>query len=357
MATLLVISTQPFSGKTALCASLGGRFLSEGLKVGYVKPVTTNVHQVEDRVLDDDVVFMREILDLTQDWDILSPVALTSQEMQAVITGKGNPYQEQIKASLGAAEKGRDVVLLEGAGTLEVGSLAGISARSLAHMSGGKVLLVARYDGPATADQVLAAANLVGDKLIGVVINAVPADAQAFAKTALAPFLGSKGVPVIGVLREERSLMGPTVGDLARLLDGEFVRGADKSDSLVDGFLLGALSTDYMQDYYNRRPNVAVITSGDKTDIQLFSMTPNTRCLILTGGRRPVELVMAQAAEHGIPIILVNEDTLTVAEKVEGLFASTRFNQRRKLPIMTAVLNAGMDLAALYKGLDLKQKV
>ncbi|MDP2726356.1 MAG: DRTGG domain-containing protein, partial [Dehalococcoidia bacterium] len=268
-----------------------------------------------------------------------------------------NSSQERLKESLSAAEKGRDVLLLEGAGTSWVGSLVGLSAKSVAQISGAKVLLSARYEGPATADQVLDTAEAVSTSLLGVVINMVPAEAQEFVNKSLAPFLSSRGAPVVGILREERSLMGPTVEELAAYLNGEFLSGADKADNLVEGFLMGALSTDYMQDYYARRSNVAVITSGEKTDIQLFSMTPNTRCIILTGYRRPTELVMAQAAEHGIPLVMVKEDTLSVAERVEGLFAGTRFHQRRKLPIMKEILEAGFDFPALYKALGVTAKV
>ncbi|MDO8689575.1 MAG: AAA family ATPase [Dehalococcoidia bacterium] len=357
MATLFVISTQPLSGKTALCASIGGRLLSEGLKVGYVKALATQVRQIEDRALDEDAVFMKEILDLAHTWEVLSPVNLTDQEMQKVIEGSGNPHPERLKAALSVAEKGRDVLLVEGAGSTQLGSLLGLSVKSCLRMSGGSVLLVARYDGPSTADQVLGVVEALSCIPLGVVINATPDAAQDFARNTLAPFLVSRGLPVLGVLPEERALMGPTVGELAEFLDGEFVRGAEEADNLVEGFLLGALSTDYMQDYYNRRPNVAVITTCEKTDIQLFSMTSSTRCLILTGCRRPADLVMAQASEHGIPIIMVKEDTLTVAEKVEGMFAAVRFHQRRKLPIMAKMIEAGLDLSAIYRELGLKVKV
>lgn len=357
MATLFVISTQPLSGKTALCASLGGRLLSEGNKVGYVKALATDVRRIQDKNLDADAVFMQEVLDLPHAWEVISPVALTDQDMRAAVEGQGNPYPNRLKAALSEAAKGHDLLLIEGAGTPLEGSLLGLSARSVAQLSGASVLLIARYEGPVTADQILGAVEAVSAKPIGLVINAVPEDSLDFVRKTMAPFLSSKGLPVMGVLREERVLMGPTVGELAEYLDGDFLRGSEKADDLVEGFLLGALSTDYMQDYYTRRSNVAVITSADKTDIQLFAMTPNTSCMILTGYRRPTELVMAQAGERGIPIIMVREDTLTVAEKVEGLFANVRFHQRRKLPVMASVIESGMDLEALYEGLGLKTKV
>lgn len=357
METLFVISTQPLSGKTALCASLGSRFLSEGVRVGYMKPLTTQARQVDGKAVDEDVLFLRETLDLGQAWDVLSPVFLTDRELGAVLEGKGEPAQERLQSALLAAGEGLDVLLLEGAGRPEVGSLVGLSAKTVAQLSGAKVILVARYEGPGTADQVLGAAEGLSTSLLGAIINMVPQEALDSANKTLAPFLNSGGVPVLGLLPQEQSLMGLSVGELAGYLDGEFLQGGEERDHLVEGFLLGALSTDYMQDYYTRRSNLAVITSGEKTDIQLFSMTPNTKCIVLTGYRRPAELVMAQAAQHGIPLILVKEDTLTVAERVEGLFGHMRFHQRRKLPVMAGLLESGLDLPALHRALGLAVRV
>lgn len=331
--------------------------MSQGLKVGYLKPVVTQVRRLNDWSVDDDVLFLRDTLDLTQTWDVLSPVVLTNQQIQAVMEGKGDSLQERVKAAISVAEKGRDVLLLEGTGAPWVGNMAGLSARSVAGLSGARVLVAARYDGPATADQVLAIAEAFPSSLLGAVINVIPPDAMEFARKTMAPFLTSRGVPVLGLLPEERSLLGLTVGELAGRLDGEFLRGEDKKEDLVEGFLMGALSTDFMQDYYTRRPNLAVITSPEKTDIQLFSMNPNTRCIVLTGYRRPTDLVMAQASEHGIPLVMVKEDTLTVAEKVEGLFSGVRFAQRSKLPIVARLLEAGLDFGALHRGLGLAVKV
>ena len=202
MATLFVTSTQPLSGKTALCASLGSRLISEGLKVGYVKALTTQVKQVENWLLDDDVVFMREVLDLAQTWEALCPVALTDQEMRGVIEGRGNPHPERLKAALTVAGKGRDLLLVEGAGSPLTGSLVGLSAKQVAQLTGGSTLLVARYEGPATADKVLGAVEVLSSSPMGVVISAVPAEAQDFVRNTLAPFLASNGVPVLGVLPE-----------------------------------------------------------------------------------------------------------------------------------------------------------
>ena len=42
MATLYVLSTETYSGKTAVVIGLGLRMRNDGFSVGYMKPVNTN---------------------------------------------------------------------------------------------------------------------------------------------------------------------------------------------------------------------------------------------------------------------------------------------------------------------------
>ena len=77
------------------------------------------------------------------------------------------------------------------------------------------------------------------------------------------------------------------------------------------------------------RPNKAVITGGDRPDIQLAAMETSTRCLILTGNIRPEAQIISRAEEEGIPILSTHHDTMTTIERIEGFFGKTRFTRRK----------------------------
>jgi BioD-like phosphotransacetylase family protein len=53
MQSLYVTSIQTFSGKTAICLGLGRRMQADGFKVGYFKPLGTQLRQVGSRLYHD----------------------------------------------------------------------------------------------------------------------------------------------------------------------------------------------------------------------------------------------------------------------------------------------------------------
>jgi len=60
LGVLYVVSVEEAAGKTALCAGLTRNFMSDGKKVGYLKPQVT-----EKDGSDGDVVFMKQVTGLT----------------------------------------------------------------------------------------------------------------------------------------------------------------------------------------------------------------------------------------------------------------------------------------------------
>ena len=56
--------------------------------------------------------------------------------------------------------------------------------------------------------------------------------------------------------------------------------------------------------YFRRKPNKAVITGGDRADIQLAALETSTRCLILTGNLYPSPAVLNRAEELCVPVLL-----------------------------------------------------
>ena len=49
--------------------------------------------------------------------------------------------------------------------------------------------------------------------------------------------------------------------------------------------------------------NKAVITGGDRADIQLAALETSTKCIVLTGDLYPNAIILARAQECGVPIV------------------------------------------------------
>jgi hypothetical protein len=108
-----------------------------------------------------------------------------------------------------------------------------------------------------------------------------------------------------------------SVGELAKHLGGEILNCPERSEELVENLMVGALSVDSGLDYFRRKANKAVITRGDRPDLQMAALETSTKCLILTGAIRPMPIVLHRAIEKGVPIIVVEEDTISTLRRIE----------------------------------------
>ena len=81
------------------------------------------------------------------------------------------------------------------------------------------------------------------------------------------------------------------------------------------------MDVDSAMRYFRKTPNKAVITGAHRTDIQLAALETSTRCLILTGGQMPNNIIIGKAEMAGVPIMVVKDDTLTTVEKLERAIA------------------------------------
>jgi len=121
-------------------------------------------------------------------------------------------------------------------------------------------------------------------------------------------------------MEEERKPAGISISELANCIQGEILNSPEKSGEIVENLMVGAMCVDPAPLYFNLKPAKAVITRGDRADIQLNALKTSTKCLILTGGTKPLPDVMQRAEEEGVPILLVEKDTpATLSELERGL--------------------------------------
>ena len=97
------------------------------------------------------------------------------------------------------ATQGEDVLLIEGPGNLEEGTLFGLSLPEMAKMSHASVVLVTRYSSALIVDKLLAAKEKLGERLLGVVINDVPDELIETAQTSVRDCLERHNIQVFGI--------------------------------------------------------------------------------------------------------------------------------------------------------------
>ena len=348
MNTTLVTSTEGRTGKTALALALALAARERGESVGYMKPKGVRLRSHVGKVLDEDPMLARELLDLDAEMHELEPVVYTPTFVEGAIRGQESPdlLSERVRERFDELSEDRDRMLIEGGG-LTTGAVVGLTDQELADLLDADVLLVVPYAEPGDVDDVLVAADRIGDRLVGVIFNGVSDAAFARVETEVAPMLDGKGIPVLGVIPRDRELSGVTVGDLADELGAELLTDAP-TDTYVERLLVGAMGRDAALRHFRRTKDAVVVTGGDRSDVQTVALeSPGVKCLLLTGGLRPSAAVVGTAADRGVPVMMVRTDTLATIERAENIVAGGRTRDERSVRRMGELLEEHADIDGL----------
>jgi len=87
------------------------------------------------------------------------------------------------------------------------------------------------------------AREMLGDTLMGVVLNRVTSQSLPEVEQIVVPFLASKGIEVLGVIPLDRLLDAVTVRQLVEILQGKVICGEAALDEFVERFSVGAMDT------------------------------------------------------------------------------------------------------------------
>jgi BioD-like phosphotransacetylase family protein len=372
MTTIYVASTEAFAGKTSLAIGLGKHFQRKGYAVGYIKPLTslrtespgTSIRSVRNtaRVTDKGLVarktrFVCQELGLNEALEDIAPIAVDAALIERAIRAPQEiDYRARLLDAYGRASAGKDVVLVEGGDHPLAGSLIKLAAPSVIELLDASVIVVLRYNDCRCIDIATGLHTYFGPRLMGVVVNAVPRRQMRFVQETARPLLEQRGVPVLAVLPEERLLSSISVQELVEQLHGEVVCCEHETDELVEYLMVGAMTAGSAITYFRSRPNKAVITGGDRHDVQLAALETSTRCLILTGNQPPSQEVLDRANEVGVPIIVVEPDTLSTVRVVERAFGRTYVRQPRKMSHFSTILSERFDFERMYAMLGMGEK-
>ncbi len=355
MKALYITSIENFSGKTAICLAIGKRLQAEGYRVGYLKPVSYEAAQWGGYVVDEDATFVRNVLALDADPRDLAPVVVTPAVLPDCLgRGKECGFEEKIVQAAEKAAQGKDVLLLEGGGSLRMGYAVGLSTPRVAELLDAQVLAIVRYEGRLNLlDDALTAQFRLGKRLLGVILNRVPKDELPFVEQQAIPFLEAEGIPVLGTLVERPQLAAISIGELIRALNAKVLTAEAHEDALVETVMVGAMGAQEALSRFRVHPNKAVITGGDRTDVQLAALETSTLALVLTGNLQPNAAVIQRANEQGVAVLLVGTNTMETVEIIERLFGKTRLGQPEKLALFEALMAEYVDYKRLFDLLGL----
>ena len=322
MPSLHVISLDRGEGRTTLAAGLTAVLASRGVAASYFKPVA-----IDDGIPDADAAFT----------GIQPPVSAPADELAAGLGGHAGAVGKACK------QAGGDLIV-EG---LPAGGDLSTAAAELAGIVDAPVVAVAGYRRDVDLDAVAGLKSTFGDRLLGVVFNAVPPTSERTAREEAAPTLVERGVEVLGFIPEDRRLLSFSVQDYADALEGEILNAGDRTGELVEHVLVGAMIVDASGPYYDRYDNKALVTRTDRPDLQWNAINERTKCLILTGGGSPIAYVRDKAQSFEVPLVLVPAGTSETIDGIAAFATAPRFHYPQKLERAAELVERHLDLAKL----------
>ena len=331
MPVLQITSDQPGAGKTCLAGALLLHLAESGQRAGYYKPFSSDPGEDGDFAL------------VTQS---LGDGATPPPSPEPLpLPGAGEALPEQVHRAVSDLQSRCDWVVLEGPDAAHNGETSSL-ALELSSLVDSKIVLMLRYANGLTAADVEKAAEPFVDRLAGVLINGVTQYREREVNQAAGEALAARGIPYWGAIQEDRALLAVTVQQIADHLGGRWAQEPENVDAGVERFLIGGNIMDLGPTYFGRHSNQAVIVRAGRPDIQMAGLMPETRCLVLTGREEVAQYVTAEALQLGVPVILVDSNTVETAEALGGILDRPSPPTREKACRFLDLLRGSVDLDA-----------
>jgi BioD-like phosphotransacetylase family protein len=312
-------STTKYAGKTVAALGILDYLKGRGLKIGYFKPIGKNFTLKDGRKVEEDALLIKEHFSLEDDLSMICPFYLDYEDYINLALGKLGDAGDKIFKAYNMLKKGKDAVLVGGGQDLADGSSVGASnAHFIERFNMPVILIDSPIWGEVNLDNIIALRERLKDKLIGLILNNIPAERVDLVGKYFVPFLENRGIKVWGLIPVNPKLSSISVSEMRDVLGGQIICREDKREELVENFMVGAMNVEGALRYFRSQKNKAVITGGDRADIQLAALETPTKVLILTGSMHPSSSVITAAQERGVPIMVVGDDTLTVVNRIEA---------------------------------------
>ena len=331
MAVLYVASLDEGAGKTALCVSLAGEAAARGAKAALFKPLAGR--GLSAQTDPDPDIYARLHGQAAEGW----PIDIEGD-------GLDEEALERIGAALAAVSAEADSVIVEGSCGLSAEETAG-----LVEAIDANVIIVAGYDDALSAASFAPLRERIGNRLAGVLVNGCTIHMAHEAGSNLVPSLEAGGLNPLGLIPEDRRLLGVTVRQIADHLNGRFIVCEERAHALVEHLMVGGMGMDSGEYYFSHRSDKAVIARGDRPDLHMSALATPTKCIVVTKGIEPIEYVRYEAEAEEVSVMVVETDTLETMGAVGNLIDRARFDHPLKMERYRSLLERHGDLPALLR--------
>ncbi|MEW6102288.1 MAG: phosphotransacetylase family protein [bacterium] len=346
MKKIFFTTTKEYSGVSAVVIGCILLLKEKGLRVGYMKPLGYLPIHKDGIWTDIDSSFVFSILNEKENAGLSSPFVLNEEVIEDFLDGKMSFKEGKLEEAYNFLSKDKDVFIFEGGFNIYQGRSFGMSGFEVANKFDLPVVLIERFKKMEVSDRVLLMKEILKERLKGVILNMVFDEDMESAKKE-ATNLSKNGISVFGIIPWTNVLQSSSIKALKDELGAEVLCAQEYIDKLVQSVMIGAMDAEHALTFFQRKKNLAVITGGDRADIQLAALEAHCVCLILTGGFPPSDIILGLANQKNVPILLVGYDTLTTAQKAEWLIGHSRTHEKEKLSLLTSLIKENVKIDEL----------
>jgi BioD-like phosphotransacetylase family protein len=336
-----------------IAMGIGLKLQKEGYRVGYMKPVGALPQEKNGVLGDADAFFVQDILGLSEDPALVTPVVVDQDFKMKAFTGKCEDLMPRIQSAYQQLSKDKDVMIVAGSGSMYSGKYCGVDGVSVIKTLGIKAVIIDRYVKELNYDYLIAMKELLGEQLLGVLLNDIPPVFKEELDSLLHPFMESKGIKVLGKIPSDPLMGAIKVADLADRLGGKVITAQDKSERVVENFLIGTMQVENFMTHFRKSKKSAIIVGGDRSDVQLVALEGQCQCLVLTGNLYPNDIIMTRAEVLEVPIVVVRDDTFTVAKKMEAILSRHKLRDVIKIQHGSQLVSSIIDFQYMKERLGI----
>ncbi|WP_400207672.1 DRTGG domain-containing protein [Candidatus Methanomassiliicoccus intestinalis] len=327
MKPLYIGSVMERSGKSAIALGLA-KSLGD---VGYFKPFKESSVEVDGKMVDRDALLMASALGLDHSPEEISPF---------IYDIFAPPSFDEILHAYEQVKK--DKMIIEGTRDVITGWTGNLSGMAIARDLRAEVILVSPAVAPAI-DKICMLNSFMKQTpglFKGVILNQIE-DKRCI------DLLEKRGIQVLGAVPVMEELKRFRVSEVASILAAEvLVQGKDCE---IENVVIGAMNSESAIAQMRRVPAKALITGGDRADIQNIALSTDLACLVLTGGFHPSNAVLSLAYELGVTVLLTHLDTMDAVETVNRHLAYISPQDEGKIRQLTEAVRENVDLQRIME--------
>ncbi|HEX3218711.1 MAG TPA: AAA family ATPase [Candidatus Limnocylindria bacterium] len=356
---IFLAATGQNRGKTTVSLGLAAGILGGGHRLGFLKPVGQRYLVIDGNRADEDAVLMKEVFDLPDALNDMSPVTLPRHFTTDFVMGRvTDDLASLVAAADQAVARDKDVVLIEGTGHAGVGAVIGLSNAAVAAMLEAPVLIVSEGGVGRPIDEIVLNHALFerhGVRVAGAVVNKVNVEANPDLPEVLRQGLAQHGIELIGCIPFSELLANPSLELITTHLKGELLAGEATPGAVIGGVAIGAMRADHAVPYL--RDRTLLITPGDRDDLVRVALDafrssrerPRSLVtgLVLTGGFRPPAALLDELRADGLFTYLVETDTYRTAQNVHDILVKTHPTDTEKIETIIDLVGGALQPEAI----------